>query len=161
LNLRQAVKSSCSQPLPAAEWQYARHQQVPPPLLLVQLTRPGWGSRGTQVALLHHHRPARQQHRINTRIQQQEVKIESSRFYLTEVGMRSLGLNGRGLIVASICGRIKDVSTYDPQAYGPTPFSPRDSQGSCQSTEQGDYKHLTYLYSLFTQTLTMVKLEND
>jgi hypothetical protein len=31
--------------------------------------------------------------------------------------------------------RIKDVSTYDPQAYGPTPFSPRDSQGSCQSAE--------------------------
>jgi hypothetical protein len=37
------------------------------------------------------------------------------------------------------CGRIKLVSTYDPQAYGPTPFSPRDSQGSCQSAEQGDY----------------------
>jgi hypothetical protein len=34
--------------------------------------------------------------------------------------------------------RIKLVSTYDPQAYGPTPFSPRDSQGSCQSAEQGD-----------------------
>jgi hypothetical protein len=33
----------------------------------------------------------------------------------------------------------KLVSTYDPQAYGPTPFSPRDSQGSCQSAEQGDY----------------------
>jgi hypothetical protein len=36
------------------------------------------------------------------------------------------------------CWRIKLVSTYDPQAYGPTPFSPRDSQGSCQSAEQGD-----------------------
>jgi hypothetical protein len=23
------------------------------------------------------------------------------------------------------------VSTYNPQAYGPTPFSPRDSHGSC------------------------------
>jgi hypothetical protein len=33
----------------------------------------------------------------------------------------------------------KLVSTYDPQAYGPTPFSPRDSQGSRQSAEQGDY----------------------
>jgi hypothetical protein len=29
------------------------------------------------------------------------------------------------------CWWIKLVSTYDPQAYGPTPFSPRDSQGSC------------------------------
>jgi hypothetical protein len=37
------------------------------------------------------------------------------------------------------CWWIKLVSTYDPQAYGPTPFSPRDSQGSCQSAEQGDY----------------------
>jgi hypothetical protein len=59
------------------------------------------------------------------------------------------------------CWWIKDVSTYDPQAYGPTPFSPRDSQGSCQSAEQGDYKRLIYLYSLTTQTLTMIKLEND
>jgi hypothetical protein len=53
------------------------------------------------------------------------------------------------------------VSTYDPQVYGPTPFSPRDSQGSCQSAEQGDYKHLIYLYSLTTPALSMVKLEND
>jgi hypothetical protein len=37
------------------------------------------------------------------------------------------------------CWRIKLISTYDPQAYGPIPFSPRDSQGSCQSAEQGDY----------------------
>jgi hypothetical protein len=59
------------------------------------------------------------------------------------------------------CWRIKDVSTYDPQAYGPTPFSPRDSQGSCQSAEQGDYKRLIYFYSLTTKTLTMIKLEND
>jgi hypothetical protein len=44
--------------------------------------------------------------------------------------------------------RIKFVSTYDPQAYGPTPFSPRDSLGSCQSAEQGDYKRLIYLYLL-------------
>jgi hypothetical protein len=44
-----------------------------------------------------------------------------------------------------LCRWIKDVSTYDPQAYGPTPFSPRDSLGSCQSTEQGDYKRLIYL----------------
>jgi hypothetical protein len=57
--------------------------------------------------------------------------------------------------------RIKDVSTYDPQAYVPTPFSPRDSQGSYQSAEQEDYKRLIYLYSLATQTLTMIKLEND
>jgi hypothetical protein len=59
------------------------------------------------------------------------------------------------------CWRIKDVSTYDPQAYGPTPFSPWNSQGSCQSAEQGDYKRLIYLYSLTTQTLTMIRLEND
>jgi hypothetical protein len=57
--------------------------------------------------------------------------------------------------------RIKDVSTYNPQAYGPTPFSPRDSLGSCQCMEQGDYMRLIYLYSLTTQTLTMIKLEND
>jgi hypothetical protein len=55
----------------------------------------------------------------------------------------------------------KNVSLYDPQAYGPTPFSPRDSEGSCQSAEQGDYKRLIYLYTLATQTLTMIKLEND
>jgi hypothetical protein len=59
------------------------------------------------------------------------------------------------------CWRIKDVSTYDPQEYGPKPFSPRDSQGSCQSAEQGDYKRLIYLYSLTTLTLTMIKLENN
>jgi hypothetical protein len=59
------------------------------------------------------------------------------------------------------CWWIKDVSTYDPQAYGPTPFSPRDSQGSYQSTEQGDYKRLIYLYTLATQTLTVIILEND
>jgi hypothetical protein len=41
--------------------------------------------------------------------------------------------------ILGLCWRIKLVSTYDPQAYGPTPFSPRDSQGSCQSAEQGDY----------------------
>jgi hypothetical protein len=58
-----------------------------------------------------------------------------------------------------VCWRIKDVSTYDPQAYGPTPFSPQDSQGSCQSTEQWDYKHFIFLYSLIIQTLTMIRLE--
>jgi hypothetical protein len=56
------------------------------------------------------------------------------------------------------CWQIKDVSLYDPQAYGPTPLSPRDSQGSGQS---GDYKRLIYLYTLATQTLTMIKLENN
>jgi hypothetical protein len=56
---------------------------------------------------------------------------------------------------------MKDLSTYDPQAYEPTPFLPQDSQGSCQSAEQGDYKCLIYLYSLTTQTLTTIKLEND
>jgi hypothetical protein len=61
----------------------------------------------------------------------------------------------------SPCWRIKDVSTYDPQAYGPTPFSPRDSLGSYQSAEQEDYKRLIYFYSLATPTLFMVKLEND
>jgi hypothetical protein len=59
------------------------------------------------------------------------------------------------------CWRIKDVFTYDPQEYVPTPFSPRDSQGSCQSAKQEDYKHLIYLYSLATQTLTTIKLENN
>jgi hypothetical protein len=59
------------------------------------------------------------------------------------------------------CWQIKDVSTYDPQTYGPTPFSPRDSQGSYQSADQGDYKRLIYLYSLATQTLITIKLENN
>jgi hypothetical protein len=59
------------------------------------------------------------------------------------------------------CWRIKDVSTYDPQAYGPAPFSPQDSHGSCQSAEQGYYKRLIYLYSLTTLILTMIKLENN
>jgi hypothetical protein len=36
------------------------------------------------------------------------------------------------------CWQLKHVTTFDPQAYGPTPFSPRgDPQGSCQSIEQG------------------------
>jgi hypothetical protein len=39
--------------------------------------------------------------------------------------------------------------------------SPQDSQGSCQSAEQGDYKRSIYLYTLATQTLTMIKLENN
>jgi hypothetical protein len=43
----------------------------------------------------------------------------------------------------------------------PTPFSPRDSQGSCQSAEQGDYKRLIYFYALATKTLTIIKLENN
>jgi hypothetical protein len=50
-----------------------------------------------------------------------------------------------GLILAHrVCGflncwRLKHVTTFDPQAYGPTHFSPRgDPQGSCQSAEQGD-----------------------
>jgi hypothetical protein len=38
------------------------------------------------------------------------------------------------------CGRIKLISTYDPQAYRPTPFSPRGFPRF--STEQGDYTHL-------------------
>jgi hypothetical protein len=61
----------------------------------------------------------------------------------------------------AFCWQIKDVSTYDLQAYEPITFSPRDSLGSCQSAEQGDYKRLIYFYSLTTQTLSMVKLEND
>jgi hypothetical protein len=43
----------------------------------------------------------------------------------------------------------------------PTPFSPRDSQGSYESAEQGYYKRSIYLYTLATQTLTMIKLENN
>jgi hypothetical protein len=42
----------------------------------------------------------------------------------------------------------------------PTPFSPRDSQGSCQSGEQGDYKHSIYNDTLATKTLTIIMLEN-
>jgi hypothetical protein len=64
-------------------------------------------------------------------------------------------------VLLRVCWWIKYVSTYDPQAYGPTSFSPQDSEGSFQSTKQGDYKHLIYIYSLATQTLTMIKLEND
>jgi hypothetical protein len=59
------------------------------------------------------------------------------------------------------CWRIKDVSLYDLQVYGPHTFSARDSQGSCQSAEQGDYKRSIYLHTLTTQTLTMIKLENN
>jgi hypothetical protein len=37
------------------------------------------------------------------------------------------------------CWWLKHVTTFDPQAYSSTPFSPQgDSQGSCQSAEQGD-----------------------
>jgi hypothetical protein len=43
----------------------------------------------------------------------------------------------------------------------PIPSSPRDSQGSCQSAEQGDYKRSIYLYTLATKTLTTIKLENN
>jgi hypothetical protein len=43
----------------------------------------------------------------------------------------------------------------------PTPFSPRDSQGSCQSAEQGDYKRSIHLYALVTKTLTIIILENN
>jgi hypothetical protein len=64
-------------------------------------------------------------------------------------------------IEAMLTDKLKDVSTYDPKAYGPTPFSPRDSLGSCQSAEQGDYKRLIYFYSLTTKTLSMIRLEND
>jgi hypothetical protein len=46
-------------------------------------------------------------------------------------------------------------------AYGPHTFSPHDSQGSCQSAEQGDYKRSIYLYTLATQTLTTIRLENN
>jgi hypothetical protein len=71
-------------------------------------------------------------------------------------------ISERGIkVYKAKCWGIKDVSTYDSQAYGPTPFSPRDSHGSCQSVEQGDYKRLIYLYSLTTQNLTMIRLEND
>jgi hypothetical protein len=59
------------------------------------------------------------------------------------------------------CWRIKDISLYDPQAYGPHTFSPRDSQGSCQSAEQADYKRLIYFYAQATKTLTIIKLENN
>jgi hypothetical protein len=75
-----------------------------------------------------------------------------------EAGEEARGKHGGGL---GQCWRIKDVSLYDPQAYEPTPFSPWDSQGSWQSAEQGDYKRLIYLYTLATQTLTMIKLENN
>jgi hypothetical protein len=54
----------------------------------------------------------------------------------------SLTLRSRG------CWWIKLISTYDPQAYRPTPFSPQDSLGSCQSAEKRDYKRLIHLYLL-------------
>jgi hypothetical protein len=59
-----------------------------------------------------------------------------------------LHLSNPVFLFLAVCWRIKDVSTYDPQAYEPTPFSPWDSLGSCQSAEQGDYKRLIYLYAL-------------
>jgi hypothetical protein len=43
----------------------------------------------------------------------------------------------------------------------PTPFSPRGSQGSCQSAEQGDYKRSIYYDTLVTKTLTIIILENN
>jgi uncharacterized protein YfeS len=43
----------------------------------------------------------------------------------------------------------------------PTPFSPRDSQGFCQSAKQGDYKRSIYLHTLTTQILTTIILENN
>jgi hypothetical protein len=55
-----------------------------------------------------------------------------------ERSWRPKGCRGK-IHMQGVCWRIKLVSTYDPQAYGPTPFSPWDSQGSCQSAEQGDY----------------------
>jgi hypothetical protein len=58
------------------------------------------------------------------------------------------------------CWRIKDVSLYDPQATDPTPFSPRDSEGSCQSAEQGDYKRSINNDTVATKTLTTIILEN-
>jgi hypothetical protein len=59
------------------------------------------------------------------------------------------------------CWRIKDVSLYDLQAYGPHTFSPRDSQGSCQSAEQEDYKRSIYNDTLATKTITNIILENN
>jgi hypothetical protein len=52
------------------------------------------------------------------------------------------------LLLPPTCWRIKNVSTYNLQAYGPKHSSPRDSLGSCQSAEQEDYKRLIYLYLL-------------
>jgi hypothetical protein len=74
---------------------------------------------------------------------------------------RRRGVPNAEVGIVTQCWRIKDVSTYNLQAYGPTPFSPWDSQGSCQSAEQGDYKRLIYLYSVTTQTLTMIRLEKQ
>jgi hypothetical protein len=73
------------------------------------------------------------------------VGQESSRTSLAEIVDPKYSSKS---IEAMLMDKLKDVSTYDPQAYGPTPFSPRDSLGSCQSEEQGDYKRLIYFYSL-------------
>jgi hypothetical protein len=53
---------------------------------------------------------------------------------------------------SGVCWRIKDVSSTIRKRTDPTPFSPRDSQGSYQSAEQGDYKRSIYLNTLATQT---------
>jgi hypothetical protein len=59
------------------------------------------------------------------------------------------------------CWRIKDVSLYDPQAYGPHTFFTKGFPRFLSIRGASDYKRLIYLYTLATQTLTMIKLEND
>jgi hypothetical protein len=59
----------------------------------------------------------------------------------------------------SLCWRIKTYPSTIRKRTNPTPFSPRDSQGSGQSAEQGDYKRSINNDTLATKTLTTIILE--
>jgi hypothetical protein len=88
--------------------------------------------------------------RLGRQLQGRRVPHESDQLELQGLGREppKLLTNKRRIPLRSA-----SVRTYT--------FSPWDSQGSCQSAEQGDYKRLIYLYTLATQTLTMIKQENN
>jgi hypothetical protein len=62
----------------------------------------------------------------------------------------------RSLLTNKRCIPLRSASVRTPHL-----FHHWDSQGSCQFGEQGDYKRSIYLHTLTTQTLTMIKLENN
>jgi hypothetical protein len=66
---------------------------------------------------------------------------------------RNMLQNGRRKGMERGCWRIKLVSTYDLQAYGPTPFSPQGFPRFSSIAEQGDYTRLIYYYLLTYPTL--------
>jgi hypothetical protein len=65
--------------------------------------------------------------------------------------------NSKVLVMANnIVDGLKTYPSTICKRTDPTPFSPRDSQGSCQSAEQGDYKRSIYFYALATKTLLLL-----